>query len=383
MQVVVRPEVHDTYWRFAAKRHEIFLKRARDYPAPWSDDPVLRRYKFCNTFRAADRVSQYLIREVIHGGLAGDLSAEDVFMRIVLFRLFSKEATWAALEEATGGVRRSTLDVETLGDLLAKMRSQQPIYTAAFILATPSAYGHKAKHRNHLALVADMFRKRRLGTKLGRARSLEDVFHALTAYPMIGPFLGYQIATDLNYSEHLDFDEDDFTVPGPGALRGIAKVFSDRGGLTPQQLIMRMVDRQGEEFDRLGLKFDGLFERPLKAIDCQGLFCETDKYSRVAFPELKSNRVRIKQEFRPTTAPFFLFFPPKWGINKKVRSALRLNPCDKAVGSGSNAELANSESVQLQLGESSVGLVSQPTEQAGLMPRHARCRSSRGQRAPR
>lgn len=331
MQPVVRPEVHDAYWTFAARRHEIFLKRFERNPRPWGDDPILRRYKFCNTFRAADRVSQYLIREVIYGDSAKDLPPEDIFLRIVLFRLFSKESTWDALEEATGGVRRSTFDTEMLGDLLDDMRARGPIYTAAFILAAPSVYGHKAKHRNHLALVAEMFRKGGLGADLGQASSLGDVFDALTAYPMIGPFLGYQIAIDLNYSEQLDFDENEFTMPGPGAIRGIEKVFADTAGKSPQALIMSMVDRQQDEFARLGLKFEGLFGRPLKAIDCQGLFCETDKYARVAFPALKSNRVRIKQEFTPSLISLELYFPPKWGINEKVAAATNRREADLEV----------------------------------------------------
>lgn len=321
MQPIVRPEVRDAYWTFAARRHEIFLKRFADDPNPWGDDPILRQYKFCNTFRAADRVSQYLIRDVIYADTARELPAEDVFLRIVLFRLFSKEATWAALENATGGVKRSTLDVDALGDRLEDLRSRGPIYTAAFILAAPSSFGFKAKHRNHLALVADMFRSNSLGSKLARSKSLADVFEALVQFPMIGPFLGYQIAIDLNYSEHLDFDEDEFTMPGPGAIRGINKVFADTGSHSPQDLILNMVDCQSDEFSRLDLQFDGLFGRPLKAIDCQGLFCETDKYSRVAFPDLKSNRVRIKQEFKPSSTPLDLFFPPKWGINKRVAKA--------------------------------------------------------------
>jgi hypothetical protein len=315
---VVRPEVHDEYWRFAAGRHEIFLKRARGDPDPWTEDPILRRFKFCNSFRAADRVSQYLIREVIYGPHGAGLNAEDVFLRIVLFRLFSKEATWSALEHASGGLRRRTLKVKRLGDLLEERRSQQPIYTAAFILASPSAYGHRAKHRNHLALVADMFRRGGLGARLGRARSLKEIFHALVEYPMIGPFLGYQIAIDLNYSEQLQFDEDDFTVPGPGAIRGLRKVFVDPGDQTPHDLILRMVHRQESEFARLGLDFPGLFGRRLHAVDCQGLFCEIDKYSREAYPELKSNRVRIKQEYRRTPGQLALFFPPKWGINNQL-----------------------------------------------------------------
>jgi len=315
VQPTVRPEVHDTYWRFASERLAIFLKRAGSDPAPWTDNPILQQYKFCNTFRAADRVSQYLIREVIYGPLGSDLDPEDVFLRIVLFRLFSRESTWEAIEDATGGVTRATLDIDALGDMLEDLRAEQPIYTAAFILASPSVYGNRAKHRNHLALVNDMFRPGRLGATLARAGSLSAIFDSLTTYPMIGPFLGYQIAIDLNYSDHLEFCEDDFTVPGPGARRGLQKVFADAGSWSPDKLIMRMVDSQEEHFERLGLDFPGLYGRRLHAVDCQGLFCETDKYSRVAFPELKSNRVRIKQEFRASEAPLVLFFPPKWALD--------------------------------------------------------------------
>jgi hypothetical protein len=77
--------------------------------------------------------------------------------------------------------------------------------------------------------------------------------------------------------------------------------------------VLWMTERQDEELARLGLPFGGLWGRPLHAIDCQGLFCETDKYSRVAFPELTSNRVRIKQEYRFAGPLAPLQLPPKWG----------------------------------------------------------------------
>lgn len=319
MQPTVRRDVHDAYWRFAAERQRIFEQRARHRPGPWTDDPILQRYKFCNTFRASDRVSQYLIREVIYGPAGRDLPAEDTFLRIILFRLFSKESTWEALERATGGVRRTTLDPEPLGTMLDELRSQQSIYTGAFILCAHDAYGHSVKHRNHLELVRRMFERRALGRDLGRAHSLREVYEALRRWPMIGAFMGYQLAIDLNYSEHLAFDEDDFTVPGPGAVRGLNKVFSDFGAFTAEQLITHMVDRQQDEFDRLGLQWNGLAGRPLHAIDCQGLICETDKYARVAFPAFRSNRVRIKQAFRDPKPPVELFYPPKWGINEHLR----------------------------------------------------------------
>jgi hypothetical protein len=320
VQPSVRPDVYEAYWRFAAERQAIFHRRARGEPAPWTADEVLARFKFCNAYRASDRVSQYLIRRVIYDPSAQDLPAEDVFLRVVLFRLFSKEDTWEALDAITGGVRRATLQVDLLGDLLDELRQQRSIYTAAFILAPKSAYGQKPKHRNHLALVHDMFRAGGLGSQIARAKTLRDVYEALVTWPMIGPFMGYQLATDLNYTAQLSFSEDDFTVPGPGAVRGLHKVFSDFGGLSASQLIMRMVDRQEEEFDRLGIDFEDLFGRRLHAIDCQGLFCETDKMSRIRFPDLKSNRVRIKQKFRPSPTALRLFYPPKWGINNALKS---------------------------------------------------------------
>lgn len=64
MKPTPRKEVFDAYWRFAAERLAIFLRRANGEPGPWTGDPILQQYKFCNTFRAADRVSQYLIRDV-------------------------------------------------------------------------------------------------------------------------------------------------------------------------------------------------------------------------------------------------------------------------------------------------------------------------------
>ncbi|MGH3907351.1 MAG: nucleotide kinase domain-containing protein [Pseudonocardiaceae bacterium] len=79
-----------------------------------------------------------------------------------------------------------------------------------------------------------------------------------------------------------------------------------------------MVDHQEDSFNKLGLQFQGLWGRPLHAIDCQGLFCETDKYCREAAPELTSARKRIKARFTVTPEPIELFFPPKWGINERL-----------------------------------------------------------------
>jgi hypothetical protein len=146
------------------------------------------------------------------------------------------------------------------------------------------------------------------------------------SYPGIGPFLGFQYTIDLNYSSLLDFDEADMVVAGPGALDGISKCFSDTGRATPEEVIYWMTDRQQSEFARLGLRFDGLYGRPLQPIDCQNVFCEISKYARVAHPDIAgiANRRRIKQIYRPNHKPLPLpRFPSRWGLHVPSEQARR------------------------------------------------------------
>lgn len=315
-----RREVYDTYWYFAAERLRVMMERATGKPGPWTEDPILRGFKFCNTYRAADRVSQYLIAEVCYS--SKQLPADRAF-QIVAFRTFSRPETWERLklmlghtpvieDLRSGRLRRALDDMRSSGERL---------YTGAFILCANLAYGFEFKHQNHVALFEDMFVRSNLGEKIIHAESLEDVFNLLREFPLMGDFMSYQTAIDLNYSEILDFNENDFTAPGPGALRGLKKVFKSLGDYSPSEAIQWMVEHQDAEFERLGFEFDGLWGRPLHAIDCQGLFCETDKYSRERFPNLRSERKRIKARFVPSAKPLAYFFPPKWGLNDKALQA--------------------------------------------------------------
>jgi hypothetical protein len=310
-------DVYRAYWTFAAKRQRAFLARTAGASAPWTHDAIIARFKFTNTFRASDRVSQFLIRDVIY---QPGFDADDTLARIVLFRLFSKISTWRQLERRLGPIRRRTVSSPGLAPVLEAMQAQGPIYTSAFILCANDAYGHRRKFMNHIALVRHMFARRGLPTAVAQAQTLEDVYRALLAYPLIGPFMAYQLAIDINYSELVDFDENDFTVAGPGAERGIRKVFPTAGRRELRRIIDWMTVNQEEEARRVGVQAPTLFGRPLHAIDCQNLFCELDKYARVAFPELKSNRSRIKTSFTPTSEPLTLFYPPKWQINERARA---------------------------------------------------------------
>lgn len=227
-----RPGVYELYWKFAAERQKAFEARVSGAAWPWTQDRILQEYKFCNVFRAADRVSQYMIRDVAYR--EDDSAPQDRLFQIVAFRTFSNIRTW---ESVTAKLGRSPR-IDDLADgrferALSETRGEYGgLYTGAFILCATDAYGRSLKHLNHVELFRHMFVMEGLADRLLAAGSLESVYLMLHEFPLMGDFMSYQTAIDLNYSEHINFSEDDFTQPGPGAVRGIKKVFADLNGLT-------------------------------------------------------------------------------------------------------------------------------------------------------
>jgi hypothetical protein len=307
--------VYDAYWRFAAERHAIYERRLQDESGPWTTDIVLRNYRFTNVYRASDRVSQYLIREVQYHPDRLQ-SAEELFFRTLLFKIFNKIETWELLERVLGPISWQSINIASIDTTLDDaLRRNARIYSAAYIMPSP-AFGHSRKHSNHLALLASMMDDD-LPARIQKSRSLRQVYELLRPYPGLGPFLAFQYAIDLNYSRFLDFNESDFVIAGPGALDGIAKCFGDLGRTAPEEVIYAMVDRQEPEFGRLSLSFNGLYGRRLQPIDCQNIFCEISKYARVTHPEVRgtTERKRIKQSYRPAARALSTpTFPPRWNL---------------------------------------------------------------------
>lgn len=312
--------VYQTYWRFAAERQAIFFARLANRPPPWTNDPILQEYKFTNAYRASDRVSQYLIKQVIYDG---DPSAEDVFFRTMLFKVFNRIDTWELLTREVGAISFATYSFRRYDAILSKaIDAGDRIYSAAYIMPSGGRLSEDGrKHRMHLKLIERMMREE-LPARFADVPSMGKAFELLRTYPTIGDFLAYQYVTDLNYSTLTGFSEMEFVAPGPGALNGIRKCFSDLGGLSEADIIKVVADRQQAEFERLGLSFQSLWGRPLQLIDCQNLFCEVDKYARVKHPECAgvTDRKRIKQKYRFNAQPISYWYPPKWGLNERINA---------------------------------------------------------------
>jgi hypothetical protein len=242
-------KVFDTYWRFAAERQQVHQARLRGAPPPWTTDSIIASHRFTNCYRAADRVSQYLINEVIY---RGSQDADEVLFRILLFRFFNRISTWRLLHSALVELTWAAFRLDRYDEVLSEAFSRgEPIYSAAYVVPPPRL-GAQRKPTNHLLLLQQMLRGG-LRSKLQACASMAEAFQLLRGYPGIGDFLAYQFLIDINYSRVINFDEMDFVVPGPGARDGLRKCFGPEATGIEADLI-RYVSEE-EHFIRLGLSF--------------------------------------------------------------------------------------------------------------------------------
>ncbi len=309
---IKKTPVYDTYWHFAYERQNIFWNKYYQKNITTTDE-ILSKYKFTNAYRVNDRVSQFLLKNVIYDGKHKE---EDLLFRILLFKIFNKIETWQGISEILGEISYSTFDTVRYKKAFEELSSKKKIYSGAYIMPSgKSQFGHTIKYENHLDLLHYMMNDKLL-SKIKKCHSLEDLYNILLTYPSLGRFLAFQYSIDINYSDLTDFDEMEFVVAGPGACSGIEKCFYDTGSYSKEDIIKYMTWHQQEEFEKRNLHFVNLGGRDLQLIDCQNLFCETDKYARVKHPEFadKKGRKRIKQLYRPNDTRIQFMYPPKWKI---------------------------------------------------------------------
>mgnify|MGYP007117373827 CR=1 FL=1 len=321
MMIKPKEEIFQYYFYFVQERMNIFWNKY-DQKLPWTTDEIIQKHKFTNVYRAADRVSQYLIKNVIYQ--ENSFSPEDTLLRILVFKIFNKPETWEYLEKKVGVITLKNFDLKKINNALLEQKNNRPIFNNAYMMTgTHSLYNHlEYKHEKWL----DMVKKEMIGNsilkKILDSNSLSNVYDLLRGCSFIGDFLAYQYAIDMNYSPVIDFSEDSFVKAGIGAIRGIKKCFEPLGKkYNYEDAIIFTQENFSKYQDKFGYtEFKPLFGHAPALIDLQNCFCETDKYLRVKLPELQVDNKRIKQKYKETNKPIDLFFPPKWNINNKITS---------------------------------------------------------------
>ncbi len=178
----------DTFFVFVAKRYRVHRNRLAGRPQPWTDDPILQQYPFTNVFRVLDRVTQYILRNVIE---TGDRSLEEQCFRVMLFRSFNKIETWEALTEHFGELTWRDFDLNAYEKvLLDRMNNGVALYGPAYIL--PSAkLGGQSNASNHLRLIQLMMEEDLLG-QLQQLHHLKDAHGRISLFPGMGDFMALQ-----------------------------------------------------------------------------------------------------------------------------------------------------------------------------------------------
>lgn len=118
--MIKRQEIYDMYWYFAYERQNIFYNKLNGKNMPYTNDKILQEYKFCNCYRVLDRVSQFLLKNVIYNGV--EYSKEDIIFRIVLFKIFNKEDTWNYLVEELKDIVLENFSFESYDRLLTEYK---------------------------------------------------------------------------------------------------------------------------------------------------------------------------------------------------------------------------------------------------------------------
>jgi hypothetical protein len=263
-------------FEWVTKREAIAKRRREGAMPPWSDDPILANYRFCNVRREDDTVTKWIrlnIREVF-----GDHQL--LFLMLCIARQVNWPETLASLIQTPdawpsgNGFSPGALEA-ALGARAAKGLK---VWTGAYVIAAGSVKG-VAKH-THVAhnVLAPLFDERLRFTAHFAARpSLESTHTLLASFNGWGAFMAYQAVVDMRFTRLLcdAGDIGSWAAAGPGTLRGLNRLHGRalNAPIRQTQALdeIRAIDRVVRAATGVDMDFS----------DIPNILCETDKYLRV------------------------------------------------------------------------------------------------------
>lgn len=318
------PETFDNFFWFVAERHRIHCLRIAGRNPPWTEDEILAEYAFTNVFRVFDRVTQYILCNVVG---KGDEGLDDAVFRVLLFRTFNRIETWELLEAELGTLTWREFDVDKYEEILVEAADQGPLYGSVYIIPAPDL-GWGRNYANHLRLIKLMM-DQGLPGKLQKFEYLRDAHGYLCLYPGVGNFTGFQYLLDLNMLPYYNWDEHLWAALGPGSKSGIQKMFGPSVRGQEDAALEFLHDSLPSHFARLGIVADNIPRlcdgRPpgLSMVDLEHSLCEYDKYCRARFPLAKGGaRTHLRNKFNPNPNKPTAELPAKW---TSVQKALTLS----------------------------------------------------------
>ena len=268
------------FWSWIRERERIRKNKEAGKPYPWTADPIFQKYRFTNVYRQLDRTTIEL-NERIHPNFKKGMDL--VLFNIILFRLFN----WTETYDLMGGWQKtwSEKKTERVSKKLHKhSKNGGKVFTGAYIITNNGMKCDKIDLYLEASMYAWNMRKHLL-TEIYRAASMEASVEICRLLPMAGNFVGYELTCDFRYTPILDKATDIMTWanPGPGAMRGLNRIFRGNVKKKPDGKDKRNI--YVKEMQQLLKKSRSqlrLLKIPLEMREIEHSLCEYDKYMRVA-----------------------------------------------------------------------------------------------------
>ena len=117
------------FFGYLAERENVRLRKEAGDPWPWTDDPILQRYKFTNVKREDDATSRGLIG--LHYEPNRNADPKTILLNCALNRYFGT----TEFAEARGWLDYDTYDPDFVEDLAADRRSRKErVFTGAYVI---------------------------------------------------------------------------------------------------------------------------------------------------------------------------------------------------------------------------------------------------------
>ncbi len=247
-------------------------KELLDRPAPWTDDPVLQNYRFCNVRREDDKVTRW-VRVNWSEKYGGQ--HPNILLAMTLARFVNRISSLHRLKFPHSGVDKQLF--RTLSDTL------KPFWGNAYTISTCGAAMPKSEYAlsvlDHIARIQEPFH-----ALCVKQQSMAEAHNFLSSMYGLGDFLSAQILADLKHTRGhpLETARDRLTwaAPGPGSRRGLDRYDGARKG-GPGGWLARLhrVEREVQPWIENNLWDDNLYLMDMQ--DWQNCMCEFDKYLRI------------------------------------------------------------------------------------------------------
>lgn len=208
----------DKFFEMQRERYRMLVNRRTGMPRPWTTDPILDAYRFCNVFREDDKTTTWF-RENLRNPLNEMAICGALLRATVAFRWFNRIASGEKIKDMLAAGRWDSKEAEKALFL------QEPVVTGAFIVKTPAGMD---KLRGVLWCI-DQIAPHCYDIEANHTpgeTTMEATWKALRNYPYMGPFMAHEVVTDLSFTWMLKDapDRNTWTNMGPGATKGMGYI---------------------------------------------------------------------------------------------------------------------------------------------------------------